>query len=166
MKLIGVDLGIRKINAAVFVPGASGFTLYDVPKYSSDNDTRGGQLWEVSRWLFDLAEFHQADSVWIEDIVIGNNRRYSISLAEAMGACLAVLTLRETVMSIGRVNNMAWKKELIGNGHASKDDVKNYIVETHPVYAALCEDDQDAYDATCIGLYGLTILDRAEHLTL
>ena len=127
MNLIGVDLGIRKINAAVFVPGASGFTLYDVPSYVSDNDTRCGQLWEVSRWLFDLAEFHDADSVWIEDILIGNNHKYSIQLAEAMGACLAVLAIREQVMSIGRVNNQAWKKELIGNGHASKDQIKNYI---------------------------------------
>ena len=46
------------------------------------------------------------------------------------------------------------------------EEIKNYIVDTHPPYALFCGDDQDAYDACCIALYGVTILERADRLTL
>lgn len=166
MNLLGVDLGIHKVNAAVFCPGAVGFTLYDVPGHVSDAPTRPAQLWECSRWLLDTIDFYNADSVWIEDIIIGNNRKYSLQLAQMMGAVLSVMSVLEKTCDVRLVDNQRWKKEVVGSGHASKEQVKNYIVETHPVYAALCGDDQDAYDATCIGLYGLRILDRADSLTL
>lgn len=166
MKLIGVDLGIHKIHCAVFTNGAAGMTLYDVPRHLSESQTRSGQLWEISRFLLDTAELHDADSVWIEETIIGNNRKYSLQLAQTMGACLAVLALVENKTAVHVVDNTVWKKVIVGNGHASKDEIKSYIHDTHPVYAAICEDDQDAYDAACIGLYGLTILDRASSLSL
>jgi Holliday junction resolvasome RuvABC endonuclease subunit len=166
MNVIGVDLGIHKIHCAVFIESEDGFTLHRVCHHISESQTRSAQLWEVSRLLLDVSEMYDAHSVWIEETIIGNNRRYSLQLAQTMGACLAVLALVENKTAVHVVDNTVWKKLVIGNGHASKDQIKSYMHDTHPVYAAMCEDDQDAYDATCVGLYGLTILDRASSLSL
>ena len=166
MTLIGVDLGIHKINTAVYTHGDSGLTLYTVPSHVAQTDSRPAQLWELSRFLVDLTQSYDADHVWIEDIILGNNRKYSLQLAQVLGACLAAMALVQGTCDVHLVDNKTWKKAVVGNGNASKEDVKNYIVESHPSYAALCEDEQDAIDAACVGLYGLTIHDRAEHLTL
>jgi Holliday junction resolvasome RuvABC endonuclease subunit len=128
---------------------------------------RAHQLHELAMFAHDEALFYEADWVFIEDIIVGNNRKYSIRLAQTMGAVLADLALLEyrQGLSIRTVDNKAWKKEIVGNGNADKEAVRNYILESHPAYAPLCGDDQDRFDAVCIGLYGRRILDRSQQLS-
>jgi Holliday junction resolvasome RuvABC endonuclease subunit len=99
---------------------------------------------------------------------VGNNKKYSMKLSETCGAVMATMGMAEGAnrVKVYKVDNGTWKKELLLNGHATKDDVRNYITATHPAYAAFCGDDQDAYDACCIALYGVTVLERAQHLSL
>ncbi len=157
MNLMGVDLGIHKV--ACFVPG-------DVPGaqiMQSSAQSRAVQLCELSSFVDEMAIFHQVDQVWIEDTLIGNNRKYSIQLTEVRGAVMAALALSADVRL---VNVATWKAQVIGDGHANKDSVKDYIHVTHPAYAALCGSDQDLYDAACIALHGLQITERASGLRL
>jgi Holliday junction resolvasome RuvABC endonuclease subunit len=162
--VMGVDLGIHKIAVALFSQTA----LVHAQGFTSDSTLRDVQLHELGMVAQGLAMSHQADSIWIEDTLVGNNRKYSMQLAEAKGAVLSALShLRGGQgTDIRLVNVGTWKKQVCGNGHASKEQVRNYITESHPSYAPLCEGDQDLYDAACIGLYGLQILARAEHLRL
>lgn len=160
---MGIDLGIHKAALAILEEDQ----LICCDEISSDNVARDTQLYEVSRWAYQLGLFHEVDSVWIEDVLIGNNRKYSLQLAETKGAMLSSLSgLRYGGTDIRMVDVQTWKKQVVGSGHASKEDIKNYIHVTHPAYAPLCGDDQDKYDATCIGLYGRLIHDRAAHLQL
>jgi Holliday junction resolvasome RuvABC endonuclease subunit len=115
-----------------------------------------------------VATLHRVDQVWIEDTIIGNNRKYSIKLAQVMGAVLSHLgQIRlNTGCDVRLVDNKSWKREIVGNGNSDKAAVRDYIDVTHPAYAALCGDDQDLYDAACIGLYGILICNRARGLKL
>jgi Holliday junction resolvasome RuvABC endonuclease subunit len=136
--------------------------------YEAPHPERDQQLLELGAMAHDFALLHGADSVWVEKVIIGNNRKYSIGLAETMGAVLSDLgqVRLHNGLDIRQADNKAWKKALLGNGNATKEQIRDYIHETYPAYAPLCGDDQDLYDACCIGLYGRLILDRAAHLQL
>lgn len=165
MRTVGIDLGIHKIALAVLqddqmVDALSQTVPTDLP--------RDMQLRALGSIAHDNCEFHGADSVWIEDVIIGNNRKYSIGLAQTLGAVMAHLAQLRLGQGtdIRCVDNKQWKKAIVGNGNATKDDVKNYIHDTHSAYAPLCGDDQDLYDAACVGLYGHQVMERATHLQL
>ena len=165
MRVLGIDLGIRKIACAAL----DGEALVHAEAYEVDAELpRDLQLRSLAAYAHDAAQLANADSVWIEDTIIGNNRRFSIRLAETKGAVMAGLSsLRlQHGTDIRLVDNNTWKKVVVGQGHATKDQVKDYINVSRGAYAPLCGDDQDLYDAACIGLYGATILERAEHLDL
>jgi Holliday junction resolvasome RuvABC endonuclease subunit len=165
MNLIGIDLGTRKIAMALFVHRE---LVHAYAHESAPDLARDIQLGVLASFAHDLCLLHGAASVWIEDTIIGNNRKYSIQLAEIKGAVMG--NLSQLRLSQGTdvrlVDNKTWKKEVCGNGNADKAAVRDYIHASHPAYAPLCGDDQDLYDAACIGLYGLGVLERATDLRL
>lgn len=161
--LIGIDLGVRKLALAVFYEDV----LAGAAEYTSPADLpRDVQLSELGHFALGQAHLHDADSVWIEDVLLGNNAGYSLALAETKGAVMGSLSHLRPGCDIRAVNNKTWKKEILSNGNAGKDTVRNYIHASHPAYAPLCDGDQDRYDAACVGLYGLRILARAGDLHL
>jgi Holliday junction resolvasome RuvABC endonuclease subunit len=82
-----------------------------------------------------------------------------MGISQTAGAVMAFLA--EQSIPVELVNVKHWKKELIGNGNASKEDIAMWLSSTHPVYSAQC-DDQDQRDATCVALYGWQILRTVE----
>jgi Holliday junction resolvasome RuvABC endonuclease subunit len=159
MNLAGVDLGIHKVALASFCAG-----VFDTQVWNVDPDMpRALQLRELGMVVAGLRQLQGLDQLWIEDTLVGNNIKYSLQLTEVRGAVMAAQTMDTDVRL---VNVATWKAQVIGDGHASKDAVRDYIHVTHPAYAPLCGDDQDLYDAACIGLYGLQIMERAEGLRL
>jgi Holliday junction resolvasome RuvABC endonuclease subunit len=163
VSLVGIDLGVHKIAMYCITEGEREAWSYEAP-----HPHRDLQLLELGAMAHDFALLHGADTVWIEKVIIGNNRKYSIGLAETMGAVLSDLgqVRLHNGLDIRTVDNKAWKKALIGNGNASKEQIRDYIDVAQSAYAPLCGDDQDLYDACCIALYGRLIMDRATHLQL
>ena len=159
MNLAGVDLGIHKVALASFVDGAFNATVWRV----DTEMPRALQLRELAMVVHDTLNLWHIDTVWIEDTLIGNNRKYSLQLTEVRGAVMAYAPLG---CDVRLVNVATWKKDVVGDGHASKDAVRDYIHVTHPGYAPVCGDDQDVYDAACIALYGRHIQERAQDLRL
>ena len=168
MSLLGIDLGIAKIAVAVFSESGLGPSLIEVTAHTSECPTRDEQLAECAAVAHNMALLYDADWCFIEEPIVGNNSKYSLKLAQTCGAVMAGLShLRsQQALDIRLVGNKAWKKDVLGNGNSSKDVIRSWVMEHHPAYAALCGDDQDEYDACCVGLYGLGLLDRARQLTL
>jgi Holliday junction resolvasome RuvABC endonuclease subunit len=157
MNLMGVDLGIHKV--AMF--GWDGDIPYAHAWSAREDANRSLQLLSLGSMVRDMAEFHAADVVWVEDTLVGNNVKYSIQLTEVRGAVMACVISQAEVHT---VNVQAWKKHIVGDGHANKDSVRDYIHVTHGAYAPLCGADQDLYDACCIALYGRQVVERAKQL--
>jgi crossover junction endodeoxyribonuclease RuvC len=155
MRTMGIDLGIAKIAWSVWDDDL----LVDTGAYKHESGHRSEQLSALCHYIYDTAEQVNPDAIWIEDILIGNNRKYSIKLAQTMGAVLTALT--PWCGSLLSVNVSTWKKEVIGNGHAKKEDIQNYIWNRDSAYSVLCDGDQDRFDAACIGYYGVVIANRA-----
>jgi Holliday junction resolvasome RuvABC endonuclease subunit len=159
VNLMGVDLGIHKV--ALF--GWDGHNPLAVAWEASDSFPRALQLHHLAGYVRDIASTFDVDVVWIEDTLVGNNVKYSIQLTEVRGAVMAALA---SSADVRLVNVGTWKKDVVGDGHANKDSVRDYIHVTHGAYAPLCGDDQDLYDACCIALYGRQTMERAENLRL
>ena len=165
---MGVDLGVHKLSCAVLDDGPPGEpALLRVESMDIGEGARDLQLFALSGYVHDMALSMEVDSVWIEEIIVGNNRKYSLQLAEVKGAVLASMARVRMLNGTDTrtVDNKVWKRELIDNGNASKQEIKNYIIDTHPSYAPFCGE-QDEFDAVAIALYGLTISARAESLHL
>lgn len=168
-RVMGIDLGIKKVAYALWEDGPRGGNqqLLGAEAYESHAPDRPTQLMDLGDFIYEAAHHTHLDYVFIEDTLIGNNRKYSIQLAQTMGSVLSSLALlrAEAGVEIFTVNVSTWKKQVVGNGNAAKTLVKNHIDVVHSAYAVLCEGDQDRYDAACIGLYGLSVHDRARVLT-
>lgn len=160
MSVIGVDLGISKV-ALVFTDGSD---ILAETHAVSPGSSRADCLRELGMFANSLALFCQPSSIWIEDTLIGNNRKYSIQLAETKGAVMAALAIRHVPIHL--VNVATWKKEIVGKGNADKEAVRNHIQVTRGAYAPHCGEDQDLYDASCVAIYGLLITERARDLHL
>ena len=166
MTVFGIDLGIRKVAVCVITHGMDGYTCYGIPRLQLVEEKREAELYKLASYVSALVQTFDPDHVFIEKPIIGNNRKYSMQISETCGGILAMMGPYSLGVKTVMVDNKTWKRELILNGNASKDDVRNYITEVHPAYAAFCGDDQDAYDACCVALYGVTILERAQDLSL
>ena len=167
-RVMGIDLGIRKVAYALWARVYDEEpTLLGAEAYESPEPSRPQQLRDLGDFIYDAAHHTKPDYVFIEETLIGNNRKYSIALAQTMGAVMYGLGLHQTEsdLDIFTVNVSTWKKQVVGNGNASKTLVKNYIDVTHSAYAVVCGGDQDRYDAACVGLYGLSVHDRARVLS-
>lgn len=154
MRIVGVDLGIRKIAWALWEDGI----LKETWAFESSAETRQQELREVADTLYSEVLAVEPQYVFIEDTLIGNNRKYSIKLSQTMGAVLAALADRDVYL----VNNTTWKKQVVGSGNAHKNTVRNYIIQRSSAYAVLCGYDQDRFDAACIGYYGVLTHQKVE----
>ena len=162
MRIAGIDLGIKKIAISIWEDNL----LVVTRAYESQVSQRYDQLDDITTWLVHVLRDQEPDHVFIEDTLIGNNKNYSIRLSQTMGAVLAALSpiTKKMPMGVYLVNNKTWKKEVVGNGNANKNSVKNYIEQKNSAYAALCGNDQDRFDAACIGYYGVVIAERADDM--
>jgi Holliday junction resolvasome RuvABC endonuclease subunit len=156
MSVAGIDLGISKIAVAIL----EGEEL-QLEVYHSDRVHRPEQLSQLARFAYNVISRRCVQNVFIEDNLVGNNVKYSIKLAQTMGAVMSQLVWPYHAYT---ANVGTWKKELLGNGNANKLAIQMWLKEHHPAYAELCDGDQDAYDAICIALYGAGVIERAQLL--
>lgn len=152
MAIAGIDLGIAKVAISVL----DGDNLHVYVRHS-DAASRGNQLFDLATYASVILSVWEVPSVFIESILVGNNSKYSIQLAQTMGAVLSALVS----YPVYQVNVGTWKKEVLGNGSSKKDQVRAWLEANYPAYAVSCDGDQDSYDATCIALYGQGVLARS-----
>jgi Holliday junction resolvasome RuvABC endonuclease subunit len=96
--------------------------------------------------------------IWIEAPVLAGvrNVQSTIKVAQTTGIVHAVLAqTHEVAVS-------SWKKRTVGQGNASKPQVRDWLDEAHPDIARMCRGNQDLYDAACIALYGRAVQQELE----
>lgn len=157
--VIGIDLGIRKIAYAVWRDGE----LVTAGAYEAAAGKRQRELHDIAEYINAVVETDDEQLlVVIEEPLVGNNKKYSMQISQTYGAVLAALSWDDIEVLAAPVGT--WKKQVVGNGHASKKDIENYLGVVNERYPALCGHDQDQYDAACVGLYGVMLSARAEGL--
>jgi len=136
--------------------------LYDVTTFYVHPAVRPKELATLTTTMIDACK--GANYVFIEEPLVGRGVKASMQISQVAGAVMAMLGNHGIHTEL--VNVKTWKKDICGNGNASKEDVDMWLSTTHPSYAEACGDDrhrQDNVDACCIGLFGVATLERANH---
>lgn len=159
MTVWGVDLGVRSLHVAGL--SANGhlelFSHVCVkPKKVSEQG-----VYERAIELTSLGTSLQAlvapgDAVFIEEppAAGAKNLRTFLKLGQVAGAA-AVGAANAAAVAFVPVDT--WKKDVIGRGGTSKDDVARWLQCAYPGYATQCGTDQNLIDATCLAVYGRII---------
>lgn len=150
---MGIDLGQKKAAFSLVADGE----LMVTDAYESPAINQPMQLRDVAAWISDAADGLTPDYIFIEEPLMGNNRKYSLNLAKMYGAVLADLAWMDGFVRVTRivpVNVSNWKKMTVGKGNATKDMVREWLYERNSAYSGLCGNDQDRIDAAAIGIYG------------
>lgn len=154
----GVDLGGRKAAVSIFVDGE----MTNVADLTVPKSARALELRTLAEWSFGYLKV--CDLVMIEEPQVGRGVRASLQVAQTCGAVMATLGGTPWSHRSDWVPVATWKKEVCGKGNLDKKAVATWLESSHPAYAALCGANQDRIDATCIGLYGVLLHERAASL--
>ena len=146
MKIAGIDIDSRKFGVVLLEDNLEPTFVFFESKSKN-----------VQERIFDLHdEFDKLvikglkpDKIFIEEAIYIQNFKTSKSISESIGNCK--LLCRLNTIPFQMVPNKTWKKHIVGNGNATKEDIKNFIVKQHP---ELCDEPQDIFDAFCIALFG------------
>lgn len=154
--IAGVDLGVRKVAVSLFHDGNIDRVQHlVVPKTS-----RAQELRTLSQWVWMFTR--RCDSVFIEEPLVGRNTRTSLMISQTAGAVMSALAAHVQYLDLVPVGT--WKKAVLSNGSMDKPGIASWLTENYPSYSSLCDGNQDRIDATCIGLYGVGVSDRAGSL--
>jgi Holliday junction resolvasome RuvABC endonuclease subunit len=142
--IFGIDVAMRRIAIAEITQPR--VEVYELKKPID----RGQELRDMGFWLSELVPWMRGGPVYLEAAVVAGARNIqsTIKVAQTIGAVMTV------VPGVQQVAISSWKLSTVGNGNASKQQVRDWLDLTHPDLALLCDGNQDLYDATCIALHG------------
>jgi len=150
----GIDIGVR----SAYLVCLDGDEIAYAEKIESPGKVV--RSLELDRIVAQAKEFiAPEDDVFIEAPPMAGPRNIGTygELNQTLGALLSAVGGRT-------VNVMSWKKDVVGKGNATKDEVKDWLFTHHLDMHVACKDNQNLIDAACIALYGRLVMDRAEVL--
>lgn len=161
LSVVGIDPSSRKIAIVVNTASTNFISTYEV-KQGTLRPQACGEIDEYLGKLFTMLRSSYGDdlSVYVEEPVVGKNKRAGILQGQIHGVALAS-ALRSGITSVYSISNTAWKKETVGSGNAGKDACREWLEREHPGLASDCGGDLDLIDAACIAAYGRAVLARA-----
>lgn len=158
MRIVGIDPDTKQISAVLMEPGKPP-VIWQWAVKGHRAEERFARLWEEFSvgTSFD-AGWPSVDWVWIEAPIFVHNHKSLRDQAQVVGF------IRARFMSLhvphGLVDNETWKKGLLGNGHATKEEIAAYATAILQLPTGL---PQDAYDAACIAAWGLQNVPKGDN---
>ncbi len=146
MRITGIDADTKSIAMVTFLGKPLSQEYIKVPGQRANdrfNNLIRGFIEVQSEWLL-------SDWVWLEEPVMGANRKAAINQAYVVGAIRSILI--QHGISVSVINNATWKKAVIGNGHASKEEIAIFAIDVLDMKRG---QSQDIYDAACIAQFGV-----------
>lgn len=148
MAVWGIDLGVRSIHLAKLEGGE-----LNVRSIRSETKARWQEIFHLQ---LELNGFLPRDTIFIEEPPMVRSQKVHGQMHQVVGLAISQALPAHSFL----VNVKTWKKDLIGNGNAPKTAVTQWLNDHYPSYSAICGEDQDLTDATCIALYGRQVLER------
>ena len=167
--IIGIDLGNKSRNAISVVDGTN-LLDYSSLKYDSKLTTTWEHRQKICKQIqayIDKYSLTKNDYIIFEKVNMFM-RGYNSKLSNIMSLAFIQATIINEFsdkISISEVNVKTWKKVVLGNGNAHKEDSVKFVEENYPQVDlnVIVEHkrkpteylkDDDTADAICIGLYG------------
>ncbi len=146
MRVLGIDIGVRSIHVAA---PKSAISL------SVERTHRGDEIRNLMLQYEAYFGGNKKTVVFCEEPLVAGRRnlRTALQMAQVVGA---VMLAHPTYL----VPVSTWKKEVVGKGNASKEEVHEFLKDKPGYYYT--EGSQDLVDATCIRMYGLMQLEKTK----
>jgi Holliday junction resolvasome RuvABC endonuclease subunit len=161
--VVGIDPGMHGLHAAMVHVEEDELVLAQVKA----NNNRFKLASAVLSYLFaetglviQAAKSRWPDEetlVFIEEPLVAGARniRTALKMSQAVGAMVAGVGIYTDKCYLVPVST--WKKAVIGNGSASKEQVALWLSRHHPSYSSQCDGSQDLTDACCIARFGVGV---------
>jgi len=145
MNYLGLDCSTLAVHGVLVASDESIVKQY---KWGSKKKTFEERFPEILLGFSEeLGRINIVDKAAVEAAIFVQNHKIAITLGYVVGAVW--LSLLQAGIDTVKIDNMRWKKEVIGKGNASKLDIKNYAVNKWgDVFS-----EQDYADAACIAVW-------------
>lgn len=152
---IGIDPAVKGISIVLLKGREYDWHWFEPPKSKRGMDTWGKTeaLMEELRCKLGNGELAQVPTtvpVFIESPMVGPNARTTLDLAGVFALVRDAFHGRS--FKTFPVASSTWKKDILGQGNANKERVKELLLLAHPELPATERD--DFYDAYCIAQWG------------
>jgi len=151
-RVIGIDVSTKKI-ACILLDGS----MWRDVEFSSKAKTWGVRLDDLQEqfWIFLRDSVTDDDFLFIEEVPYVQNAQALIRLVHIVAMCRTLSTFFHRRYRY--VNNLTWKKRVVGTGKVSKEDI---VVKAQKIYGVKETQhfSQDLFDALLIATYGQNTL--------
>lgn len=106
--------------------------------------------WQTYKYL----EPRKGGIAYVESPVVAGARNLQTTIKLSLINGAVIVALQNSGYSVQHVAPSTWKKDVLGNGAANKQDVADWIADHWPELHASVQKDQDLIDAACIYLAG------------
>ncbi len=143
VRIIGIDPGLTKTGWGVIeISGSSlKFVACGLIKPKNNNEM-SDRLQVLSEGVKQVLTQYDPQCAAIEDTFVNQNPTTSLKLGMARGAL--ILTLAQYNLKVGEYAPNKIKKSIVGQGHATKDQMGMMIKVLLPTCGEISEDEADA----------------------
>ncbi len=146
MKIVGIDADSKKIAMVMF----NNDQLESWHFMESKSKETQDRVFDLYFHFESFIKSKKPDMVFIEEAFYCNNFKTSKAITEVISNCKLICKLNHIPFEL--VQNKTWKKYVLGNGNATKEDIKKFVVAKYPQFK---KEPQDLSDALAICLYGI-----------
>ena len=159
--IIGADLSSRTL---AFVDEDESVKL-GVPKSMRDRSEILQELFLMTIGYLSGKGGEEKFYLFVEDPVVGRGGSRATILQSQVHGVVLTVAVQSGSLGVYGVNNKTWKRSVVGNGNATKDEVTDWLRANHPALAKRAGEDQDLVDASCIYLHGRGIIQQGERIS-
>jgi len=148
MKHLGLDTSSKAIHIVVLDENEKLIEIYkaDCTKSKPFRERFPELMDNFARILIEDIDIDTVDYAVVEEPIFAQNRNVVCTLSEVVGAVWGTLCLSDIPTTL--IHNMLWKKQILGNGKVTKDDILKYAIEKWGDEFP----EQDYADAACVAL--------------
>ncbi len=142
-RILGIDPGLRKTGWGMIEKQGGALRFLDCGIIRTDCDAPlCSRLAKIDSALTSVIRLHRPDTASIEETFMNNNPASALLLGQARGVAV-VAAAREGVMVAEYSANLV-KKSVVGNGHATKEQIAMMVRVLLPLAKAATADEADA----------------------
>lgn len=152
-RIIGIDPSSKKLAFCLTDGRSNVLTMYTVNLPEGVLQASGVAFGEVFSFLWPISDSDEGidTHIYMEAPVVGRNAYSTIVQAQVGGAVMAAIA--KTNLGLELVNVSSWKKQVVGKGNATKEEVADWLKTNWLDAYNKAAGDQDLIDAAAINRY-------------
>lgn len=142
-RILGIDPGLRYTGWGLIEKSGNRLSFINAGHIATNSQENIGQrLKMIYEGMNDILETYQPDHVAIEQVFVNKNSLSSLKLGQARGVSLVAAALKDFIITEYAPNLV--KKAIVGNGHATKEQIYKMVKVLLPKAGMQTNDEADA----------------------